>query len=126
MESERFHNTNNKSKINIIKENIMPGGDRTGPLGEGPMTGRQLGYGAGFNTPGYMQRFGFGGGRGRGRGLGMGLGLGYRNRYYNRNVQFNASEPEISQIKEEVNFLKNTVDSLLERLNRVNKEDIKR
>ena len=31
----------------------MPGGDRTGPLGRGPMTGRALGYCAGNNRPGY-------------------------------------------------------------------------
>jgi len=39
----------------------MPGGDRTGPLGFGPMTGRALGYCAGYNTPGYANpRFGRG------------------------------------------------------------------
>lgn len=31
----------------------MPGGDRTGPMGIGPMSGRSAGYCAGFNTPGY-------------------------------------------------------------------------
>ena len=31
----------------------MPAGDKTGPLGQGPMTGRGLGYCAGYNTPGY-------------------------------------------------------------------------
>lgn len=42
----------------------MPGGDRTGPMGMGPMTGRGAGYCAGFS------------GRGR-RG-----GRGWRNRFY--------------------------------------------
>ncbi|MCK4238634.1 MAG: DUF5320 domain-containing protein, partial [Candidatus Lokiarchaeota archaeon] len=28
----------------------MPGGDRTGPGGLGPMTGRALGYCAGYST----------------------------------------------------------------------------
>jgi len=53
----------------------MPGGDRTGPLGAGPMTGRAAGYCAGYSTPGYMKPgpgWGFGiwgrGGRGGGRG----------------------------------------------------------
>lgn len=32
----------------------MPFGDRTGPMGLGPMTGRGMGYCAGFPTPGYM------------------------------------------------------------------------
>jgi hypothetical protein len=55
----------------------MPGGDRTGPLGMGPMTGRAAGFCAGYPVPGYMNpargRGGwpFGGwgwfGRGRGR-----------------------------------------------------------
>ncbi len=34
----------------------MPRGDRTGPSGMGPMTGRGMGYCAGFDRPGYMQR----------------------------------------------------------------------
>jgi hypothetical protein len=52
----------------------MPGGDRTGPVGMGPMTGRAAGYCAGYAVPGYMNpvlgrgyRFGFGRGGGRGR-----------------------------------------------------------
>ncbi|MBN1664285.1 MAG: DUF5320 domain-containing protein [Deltaproteobacteria bacterium] len=31
----------------------MPGGDRTGPAGMGPMTGRAAGFCAGYPTPGY-------------------------------------------------------------------------
>lgn len=55
----------------------MPGGDRTGPRGLGPMTGRGLGscYGPpyGGRFPAGYGRFGpFGSGRGR----------GWRNRYY--------------------------------------------
>jgi len=51
----------------------MPGGDGTGPMGFGPMTGRAAGYCAGYAAPGYMnpmpgRGFGFGWGRGRGRG----------------------------------------------------------
>jgi hypothetical protein len=44
----------------------MPGMDGTGPLGQGPLTGRGLGpCGAGFR-------------RGFGRGMGRGLGMGRR------------------------------------------------
>lgn len=32
----------------------MPGGDRTGPTGMGPMTGRSAGYCAGYGVPGYL------------------------------------------------------------------------
>lgn len=103
----------------------MPGGDRTGPLGEGPMTGRQLGYGAGFNSPGYTQGFGFGRGRGGGRGRGFGYGPGFRSRNYNQNTSFVTSEPELSQIKEEVNIMKNSLASLLERLDSMTEKDTK-
>ena len=57
----------------------MPRGDRTGPAGFGPMSGRAAGYCAGFPVPGYMnpqpgfRGAGFGRGRGRGRGWGRGL-----------------------------------------------------
>jgi hypothetical protein len=81
----------------------MPGGDRTGPAGMGPMTGRAAGYCAGYPMPGYRNpafRPGFfpgygytpyqgnwftgppwGGGGfrfGRGRGFGFGRGPGFR------------------------------------------------
>jgi len=46
----------------------MPWGDGTGPLGQGPMTGRRMGYCAGYGVPGYMNP-GFGFGRGFGRGF---------------------------------------------------------
>ena len=37
----------------------MPRGDRTGPMGLGPMTGRAAGYCAEFPVPGYMNPVGF-------------------------------------------------------------------
>ena len=57
----------------------MPGGDRTGPMGMGPRTGRAAGYCAGSPVPGYMNP-GFGGGCGFGRGRGGGRGR--RNWFY--------------------------------------------
>nr|URC17512.1 MAG: protein of unknown function DUF5320 [Lokiarchaeota virus Skoll Meg22_1214] len=48
----------------------MPRGDRTGPRGKGPKTGRGLGYCTGHETPGYVKD-----------GTGLGLGLARRNRY---------------------------------------------
>ena len=59
----------------------MPGGDRTGPAGAGPMTGRAAGFCAGYPVPGTMNPVsgrGFGGGWGGGRGGGRGR----RNRFY--------------------------------------------
>ena len=52
----------------------MPGGDGTGPLGMGPMTGRAAGFCAGFPVPGFMNPLP---GRGRGRGFGWGRGRGW-------------------------------------------------
>lgn len=78
----------------------MPGGDRTGPLGFGPMTGRAAGYCAGYPFAGFMNPFygrgfarGWSGyplagltpnlfGRGRGMGFGRGGGRGRRNRFF--------------------------------------------
>jgi hypothetical protein len=62
----------------------MPRGDRTGPAGQGPRTGRAMGYCAGYAAPGYMNP-GPGLGLGMGRGLGGGRGgggRGWRNMYY--------------------------------------------
>ena len=58
----------------------MPRGDRTGPAGLGPRTGRGMGYCAGYSVPGFMNA-GPGLGLGLGRGFGGG-GRGWRNMYY--------------------------------------------
>ena len=65
----------------------MPLGDGTGPVGQGPMTGRAAGYCAGYGVPGYANpipgRWGYAGRGGRGRGLwGRGGGRGWRHWYY--------------------------------------------
>lgn len=59
----------------------MPRGDRRGPDGMGPMTGRGLGYCAGYEQPGFMADAPPRGGAGYGRGYGFGrrgrMGFGY-------------------------------------------------
>ncbi|MBN1358689.1 DUF5320 domain-containing protein [Candidatus Bathyarchaeota archaeon] len=63
----------------------MPRGDKTGPYGAGPMTGRAAGYCAGYSVPGYMnprRGYGRGFGRGWGRGFGRGWGRGYGRGWY--------------------------------------------
>jgi len=57
----------------------MPAGDGTGPMGMGPMTGRAMGYCAGYPVPGFMNG---GPGRGMGWGRGGGRGRGWRHGYY--------------------------------------------
>ncbi len=60
----------------------MPFGDGTGPMGMGPMTGRGMGYCAGFPVPGYMNPGWGRGWFGFGRGFARGGGRGWRNWYY--------------------------------------------
>ena len=58
----------------------MPGGNKTGPHGEGPMTGRRLGFCAGNDLPGFDNipgNFGYGHGRRFGRRYGWGGQMGY-------------------------------------------------
>lgn len=56
----------------------MPRGNRTGPAGMGPLTGRRAGFCAGHAAPGCANP---GPGMGAGMGAGWG-GRGRRNRYY--------------------------------------------
>jgi hypothetical protein len=56
----------------------MPGGDRSGPVGAGPMTGRGAGWCAGYERPGSAAST-------PGRSAGVGYrcgGRGWRNMYY--------------------------------------------
>lgn len=63
------------NRTNKRKEFIMPGGDRTGPMGQGPMTGWGAGYCGGSGQPGWLsQRQGRWAGRGQGAGRGGGGG----------------------------------------------------
>lgn len=60
----------------------MPRGDRTGPDGMGPMTGRAAGFCAGYGMPGFANPT-FGRGRGFAFGRGRGAwGRGWRSGYY--------------------------------------------
>lgn len=78
----------------------MPGFNQTGPMGQGPMTGRRMGRctaqeatgqnqtvapkGESIeNQPDNLRGRGFGPGRGRGRG-GQGFGMGRKNRFGGR------------------------------------------
>jgi hypothetical protein len=59
----------------------MPGGDRTGPMGQGPRTGRGAGYCGGADMPGYANALPGGGRGGFGRGRGGG-GRGWRHWFH--------------------------------------------
>jgi len=85
----------------------MPRGDRTGPSGFGPMTGRRMGNCVGSNQPGFGQPYyGFGRGRGRGAGFGSGYGYGYPSQVNLPTVsQKSMLENEIKVLKDQLAYL---------------------
>ena len=102
----------------------MPGGDRTGPLGRGPMTGRALGYCSGNNNPGFANP-GYGPAYGRGRGRGLGRGYwgrgrgfwrqGYRDPYFQPYPYDIETYPQPNK-DEEKNYLQDLIKSLEEEI----------
>ena len=97
----------------------MPGFDRTGPQGQGPMTGGRRGICTGAVRGGNVPQAGYGLGRGGrpyggGRGFGRGGGYGYRAGYY-------SGEPRIEVVDQPATTadqtnLADTVNSILDRL----------
>lgn len=108
----------------------MPGGDRTGPVGFGPMSGRGFGFCAGFNRPGFLAPFGrFGYGRGFGRGFGRGwfwrsqlyLGNPYLfNPYYQG--QYTTSN-ELEDLKAERDNIKAMLEDIQKRIEELEKSE---
>lgn len=85
----------------------MPGRDKTGPQGDGPMTGRRMGNCAdNENQPGTF--FGRGGRFGMGRGNRRGYGMGRRGNF-DADV---SNESEKSLLADEIGMLKNQLSSL--------------
>ncbi len=114
----------------------MPRGDKRGPDGMGSMTGRGLGYCAGYDSPGYTKGVprggaGFGGGRGRGFGGGGGFGRGFRGGFqenYNRMpvmpnqyapVQM-TQEQELASLKQNADYLKQDLENINKRIDELN------
>ena len=105
----------------------MPKGDRTGPSGQGPGTGRAFGYCYGFDSPGYTKGtgrgmgMGYGFGRGMGRGRGFGRGWGYNAPYQgfapgNPGMSPMSKEDEIKLLKSEADSLKQTQQDIERRI----------
>ena len=98
----------------------MPFGDKTGPLGQGPMTGRGRGFCAGGTTPGAMNPApGFNMGRGRGG------GRGWRNRFRAAGPHAGATpaaaapapaEQEVAALKTAIDNLRDTLDAIKKRV----------
>jgi hypothetical protein len=104
----------------------MPGGDRTGPLGVGPRTGRGLGYCGGYDMPGFADpAFG----RGMGRRRGWGDGLGWRHRFFAMgrpgwgypNYMPSTKEETTQALKTEADWLKGQLEAINKRIEELEK-----
>ena len=115
----------------------MPLEDKTGPAGWGPMTGRGMGYCAGYGVPGSMNSVPV-----RGRGMRGGGGRGFRNRFFatglpgwmragNPNAAFPNAAPfgpaetakeEKDFLGQQATFLKKQLADLEERIASLEKE----
>ncbi len=110
----------------------MPGGNKTGPAGMGPMTGRAAGYCTGNQMPGFAnpvagRGYGFGG-RGRGgmgrrngfnaTGLLGGQRFGTFNQTANNNAGFTetTNEQELEYLKGQAQYLTGAVDDIKQRI----------
>ncbi len=117
----------------------MPGGDRTGPNGLGPMTGRSAGFCTRNTVPGYANHvpgYGFGGG-GRGRrnrycasgltGLQRGAKFGYPAsgtdaEHAPFGTSFHATmtkEQEASMLKGQASYLENSLSEIKKRIEKL-------
>lgn len=99
----------------------MPAGDRTGPMGEGPMTGRKAGLCTGNETPGFNSSSGQGGGRGswfrRGPGRGPGMRRGWGRGWGQEFTDESRGNSEVS----EVESLKKSLKEIEKRLKNLEK-----
>jgi hypothetical protein len=114
-----------------LEEWNMPQGDKTGPMGMGPMTGRGDGICKGNDSPGYTSAGGgrFGGSGRMGGGFGGGR-RGYRNMFnatglpgwmrFNGNA-VTSQEDEIGLLKSQADFLKRSLDTVNKRLGEMEK-----
>jgi hypothetical protein len=105
----------------------MPGFDRSGPMGAGPMTGGRRGFCNATNA-GYDTRFagmsdfgrnmgfgrGFRGGFGRGMGRAFGRRFWMQPSYYPAYAQ--SAEEELNMLKTEANSVKNSLDMIDRRI----------
>lgn len=117
----------------------MPGGDRTGPMGMGPMTGRAAGFCAGYGISGYTNPI-------AGRRF-LGRGRGHRFWYYATGLpnwaRFGGyaqypcavppaymsqptSEQELSMLKQQAEYFQQTLSEINERIEALEKEVTKK
>ncbi len=112
----------------------MPGFDRSGPTGAGPMTGGARGNCNPANA-GYNPQFGRGYGRGMGlrrgfrggAGTGMGAGPGYGRSFgfyppVGGTFSQMTAEDEINMLKANADYMKNSLDEINKRIKELEKK----
>ncbi len=109
----------------------MPAGDGTGPMGQGPMTGRGFGYcagsdvpGAAYGAPGWGRGFGRGRGWGRRRGwrCGPGPAWGPPPAAYPPYVATPAPDQEIAYLHTQAEWLREQLDTINRRIDELEPE----
>ena len=103
----------------------MPRGDGTGPAGIGPMTGRAVGYCAGYSAPGFANTI-------PGRGLGIGFRGGHRfmpyfghgyGSPYGMSFRIEPTpQQEIEALQNQSKYLRNTLEGIQKRIAELEKE----
>ena len=102
----------------------MPGRDRTGPTGAGPMTGRGLGYCNTARTAGYIGG-GFGSGYGFGRGLGVRRGRFGGRRYaplYRASAYAGIPTDQVDELRVQADELRSALSEIERRLSEAETE----
>ena len=94
----------------------MPFGDRTGPVGAGPLTGLGKGICGGHGVPGAYRGGRLRGGRqaGFGRGMAMGRGAGWRHRFWQ------PMEPDVETLADRISMLEQELQAAREQLTQMN------
>ena len=114
----------------------MPGFDRTGPMGAGPMTGGTRGRcnpATAGNIPAYAEGYGYGGGLGLRRGFrgghspGMGRGRGFSRGYgwyppvAGPAYSMEAAD-EMDMLKADADYMKKSLDAINKRIDELSKK----
>lgn len=106
----------------------MPRGNGTGPMGMGPLTGRGMGYCAGFSAPGYAAPAGCAGAGGFGRGrrrmfFAIGMPKPMRFGYPAHAPEYEAAGGEQAALEKQARYLKEQLDFVKRRLSDMKDED---
>ncbi len=106
----------------------MPGGNKRGPAGGGPMTGRRAGFCSGSDAPGYESSRGFrGAGLGRGAAQGRGWAKGLGRSHWHAHGRFNyqphrysvrelSSSDELIMLRDELKRAEDNIKVMRERV----------